>query len=173
MLCERCHSREAQVHIKHMQNGAVVEFHLCHKCAHEMSQQGSLPKVPVEFPFENFLGNLFPAKVQKQAEPSRKEQMFNGFCPACGLNYEEFARTGKFGCPQCYETFRDAVRHLLRGIHGNEIHRGTRPHGVASKQPEEDIGTLKVLLREAIEKEEYERAAVLRDRIRLLEERRA
>lgn len=169
MLCERCQKREAQVHIKHMQNGAVVEYHLCHQCAQIMSQEGALPEVPKEFPFENFLGNLLPFKTQKQAEPFRKDQLVSGTCPCCGLGYEEFTRTGKFGCATCYETFRPGVRQLLRRIHGSDIHRGARPSEKVSRQSADDIETLRKLLREAVEREEYERAAALRDRIRLRE----
>jgi len=171
MLCERCHKREAQVHIKHMKNGTVAEYHLCHHCAQAMSQQGVLPEVPMEFPFENFLGNLFPVKAQKQSEPVTKEQGQKTVCPRCGLDSTEFARTGKFGCAACYDTFRPSVRQLLRRIHGSEIHRGSRPLAKSSAQPVDDLQTLRKLLREAVEKEEYERAAVLRDRIRLREER--
>ncbi len=171
MFCERCHQREAQVHIKHMKNGAVVEYHLCHQCAQEMSHQGMLPEVPMEFPFENFLGNLFPVKVQKQSESLTQGQVQKTVCPRCGLDSDEFAQTGKFGCAACYDTFRTSVRQLLRRIHGSEIHRGSRPFVKSSAQPVDDLKTLKRLLREAVEKEEYERAAVLRDRIRLREEK--
>ncbi|MFP4481771.1 MAG: UvrB/UvrC motif-containing protein [Thermovirgaceae bacterium] len=171
MLCERCHKREAQVHIKHMKNGAVVEYHLCHQCAQDMSQQGMLPEVPMEFPFENFLGNLFPVKLQKQAESITQGQEPKTTCPRCGLHSGEFSKTGKFGCAACYDTFRPSVRQLLRRIHGSEIHRGSRPSVRSSAQPVDDLESLKKLLREAVEKEEYERAAVLRDRIRLREEK--
>jgi protein arginine kinase activator len=128
-----------------------------------------LPEVPMEFPFENFLGNLFPDKAQKQAEPVTKVQGPKTVCPRCGLDYGEFAKTGKFGCAACYDTFRPSVRELLRRIHGSEIHRGSRPLVKSSAQPVDDLQTLRELLREAVEKEEYERAAVLRDRIRLRE----
>jgi protein arginine kinase activator len=171
MLCERCHKREAQVHIKHMKNGAVVEYHLCQQCAQAMSQQGMLPEVPLDFPFENFLGNLFPAKTQKQAGSVPQDQDTGISCPRCGLDSGEFAKTGKFGCPSCYDAFRPSVRQLLRRIHGNEIHRGSRPSVKTATQPVDDLATLRKLLKEAVENEEYERAAVLRDRIRLREER--
>lgn len=171
MLCERCHKREAQVHIKYMKNGAVVEYHLCHQCAQEMSKQGMLPKIPMEFPFENFLGNLFPAEAQKQAGSVTEGQGVKTVCPRCGLDLDEFAKTGKFGCAACYDAFRPSVRQLLRRIHGSEIHRGSRPLAKSAAQPVDDLQTLRKLLKEAVEKEEYERAAVLRDRIRLREEK--
>ncbi|MGC9372734.1 MAG: UvrB/UvrC motif-containing protein, partial [Thermovirgaceae bacterium] len=117
------------------------------------------------------LGNLFPVKVQKQAESLTQGQGQKTACPRCGLDSGEFAQTGKFGCAACYDSFRPSVRQLLRRIHGSEIHRGSRPLVKSSAQPVDDLQTLRKLLREAVEKEEYERAAVLRDRIRLREEK--
>ena len=77
----------------------------------------------------------------------------------------------KFGCPDCYEVFREDLSHLFRKIHGSDIHRGARPRNACGDVVSpEGLGSLRKELQEAVEKEEYERAAVIRDRIREIEE---
>ena len=94
-------------------------------------------------------------------------------CGKCGTTYEEFLHKGRFGCAQCYRSFRSQLGPALRGIQGAETHSGKRPKShrettetIVKKLSEADRLTLE--LQEAIEKEEFEEAARLRDRIKEL-----
>ena len=91
-------------------------------------------------------------------------------CPNCGLTFEEFSRLGRFGCGQCYKTFRDKLQGLLRKIHGSSLHRGKLPpllseDGNVIKEKER----LQEELQAAIRAEDFERAADIRDKINSLE----
>jgi len=91
-------------------------------------------------------------------------------CNVCGMSFDDFKRTGKIGCANCYNVFRDNLIPILRRLHGSTEHTGKIPAKTArSIQNENVVERLKQELAEAISKEEYERAAELRDRIRELE----
>ncbi|ACX53029.1 UvrB/UvrC protein [Ammonifex degensii KC4] len=163
MLCERCHKRPATVHYTEIVNNQKKELHLCEECAREMGA-GSL--FPPQFPFHSLLSGLF-FPVEEEME-TRKEAR----CPRCGLTEREFAARGLLGCPQCYGALRPAVEQVLRRVHGVTRHTGKAPR----RQKEAvgkltEIERLKQELAEAVRREEYERAAELRDRIRELEKK--
>jgi protein arginine kinase activator len=87
-------------------------------------------------------------------------------CEACGTSLVAIRRSGRVGCPQCYETFREHLEPLLRRVHGAVEHRGNAPVGrgdVVRQQVE--LSQLRRELQEAVRREDYERAARLRDEI--------
>jgi len=88
-------------------------------------------------------------------------------CEACGVTFEKLREEGKFGCVNCYSTFRPQIDRILVNVHGSTEHMGKTP----KKAPREmllrrTIETTRKELREAIDSELYERAAELRDKIR-------
>jgi len=94
-----------------------------------------------------------------------------GKCAFCGLTMKDFRDTGRMGCARCYTTFESSMRELLRRVHG-----GSRHIGRVYRAPKEEVlekagvlGELRDKLRRAIEQEQFEAAAELRDRIRVLE----
>ncbi|RDV84749.1 UvrB/UvrC motif-containing protein [Ammonifex thiophilus] len=161
MLCERCHKRPATVHYTEIVNNQKKELHLCEECAREMGVSFGFPP---QFPFHSLLSGLFfPAGEEVEAEREVR-------CPRCGLTEREFAARGLLGCPQCYSALRPAVEQVLRRVHGVARHTGKAPRRqkeVVGKLTE--IERLRRELAEAVRREEYERAAELRDRIRELE----
>jgi len=92
-------------------------------------------------------------------------------CPVCGMSYYDFQKGGKLGCSECYKIFQDDLSVLLRKIHGSDRHVGKMPSGVSEDEKNTDeIRKLKSELDELIMLENFEKAAVLRDRIRALEQ---
>jgi protein arginine kinase activator len=83
-------------------------------------------------------------------------------CPECGIRLVELRKSGRVGCPHCYEVFRKHIMPLLKRIHGASSHEGTKPATVGR---EPDLARLREELRRAIEAEDFEQAARLRDRI--------
>lgn len=154
MLCQICKKNEATVHFTEIIEDNVVEMHMCEKCA---VQKGISSKY--DLPLADMLAGLAGLAP---SEPGIKTQT----CSNCGLTYEDFARTGKLGCPECYNTFKDTIAELLRKIHGSTIYNGKVP--ARNKKESGAMGILKKLrseLHKAIEKEEFEEAALLRDEI--------
>jgi len=88
-------------------------------------------------------------------------------CPDCGSSYLDFRRTGRLGCPYDYVVFRAGILPLLDRLQRAKHHTGKRPRRGSSRsdQPNE-IRSLWSRLREAVQAEQYDAAARLRDRIR-------
>ena len=166
MKCERCSGRDAEVHIRHQKGKEIVEYHLCRQCAEQMAKDGLIPDMSFDFPIENFLSGLFSGSGAMEDEEGRPA--IHGLaCGRCGLDHASFLKSGKYGCPDCFAVFHDNLGPLLRKIHGSDIHRGIRPvTACLDVSCSDDLEILREELRRAIENEEYERAAVIRDRIR-------
>ena len=84
----------------------------------------------------------------------------------------DFRDTGRLGCAECYQAFGDHLRDLLRRFHGSSQHVGERylvpgVNGEASARSQ--LLDLRDQLRRAVENENFELAAELRDQIRVLE----
>lgn len=149
MLCEKCKKRNAAVLYKQTVNGVSEQMALCSECANSMS--GIFDD---EF---NFFGNLFQSA---QIKPSEEK-----VCDLCGSTFSQIAREGKVGCARCYGVFADRLRPMIERIHANTRHVGKKPP--KERDPiADELELLKKQLAEAVEKEDFERAASLRDRIR-------
>ena len=101
---------------------------------------------------------------------TEEERVVHVQCPRCGLLYSAFRETGRLGCAECYTAFQFQLRPLLRRIHGDTRHRGKVPArdgegAVRSRQ----IQRLHDELQRAVEREEFEHAAAIRDEIKRLE----
>lgn len=92
-------------------------------------------------------------------------------CPLCKTRLSEVLKTGKFGCGNCYEAFGTYTKQILNNIHSTSQHKG-KVSAAASEEIKikKEIEKLKAELGEAIEKQEFENAAKLRDKIKALEE---
>ena len=94
-------------------------------------------------------------------------------CPKCGNSFNDIVRDSQVGCAECYRVFFDKLAPSLERIHGRAVHSGKRIETVHEEKTEptkeERIAQLKVKLGEAVEKQEFELAAKLRDEIRDIE----
>jgi len=165
MLCDNCKEREAIINLTQVEHDSKVTLHLCEQCA---QQKGVETGVAImKSPLGNFLGALGKgaALVPAGAEGAR--------CPACGGTLRDFRDTGRLGCDHCYAAFDAHLRDLLRRLHGSSQHVGERYEapGESGSQadPRSHLLELKAQLRRAVEGENFELAAELRDRIRVLE----
>lgn len=159
MLCDTCGQNEAIIHLTHIKDNQVTTQHLCEACAAEAGLQ---PDANLDFPLTDFLG-----KVGK-ATP---EPAGNGSCPYCGLKFEEFKKSGRLGCPHCWVSFETNLKGLLRRLHGGTQHVGKvyLPPNPSPAQNQERLAGLRRKLSKAVEREDFERAAEIRDQIRQLE----
>lgn len=96
--------------------------------------------------------------------------MIDVFCPQCGLSAVEFNRSGRLGCGECYRAFGADLAIVLRRLHGGGRHIGKIPAPNAVQlEARTALLTLRRQLKQAVEREEFEKAAELRDRITLIE----
>jgi len=157
MKCQICGLREATTHIKQNINGQRSEQHLCSRCAKENDAGFSLPDV-----FQSLFG------VLPQSLPAAQQHRR---CPKCGLSFAEIAQLGKVGCADCYRTFYEQLAPTIQRIHGRVSHTDSQPVPPvpAEESREARIIKLKAELQEAIQAQNFERAAELRDNIHELE----
>lgn len=92
-------------------------------------------------------------------------------CPGCKRTYQDFKRTGKFGCPKCYEAFRTPISKTLKQLHQNTTHTGKIPSKSAGKiRLKRKYEEIKAALSKAVSEEDYETAAKLHKELKALGE---
>ncbi|MCM8792717.1 MAG: UvrB/UvrC motif-containing protein [Candidatus Omnitrophica bacterium] len=162
MLCDLCGKNEATVHLTEIIDNQVTELHLCEECARNKSIE-----MEQQFGLGDLLAGL--AEFGKGIEETESSRLK---CSKCGISYEDFKKIGKLGCSQCYITFKRYLSSLLKKIHGSNKHIGKTPlkvTAVADKDKKNILEDLRQKLQKAIEAEEFEEAARIRDQIRELE----
>jgi len=140
-------------------NNEKIILHLCRDCAEKRGLQTSLSGA--DFP----LGELL-AGMAEDSGTAEDEKMEKVSCQACGLTYADFKKSGRLGCSECYESFADGLKGLLRKIHGSNQHLGKIPLlEKDSFERKKEIRRLREEMKRAIKAEDFERAAALRDMI--------
>ncbi|TDQ34679.1 UvrB/UvrC motif-containing protein [Aureibacillus halotolerans] len=172
MECEVCHQRSATVHFTQIINHEKWEKHLCEVCAQEREDQPSQGHHQ-GYTIQDLLSGIFGYGQDAFAFHKQKQHVTSNepLCPKCNMTYARFLKTGKFGCAQCYDTFKDRLDPVLRRVHaGNTTHKGKIPKRAGQElNVKRQITELKTAIHELIDKEEFEKAAVLRDEIRSLQ----
>ncbi len=161
-LCDNCGSRPATVNLTQIENNEMFSYHLCEDCAAEKGLE-TTSEPSGSSPLPDFLAQI--------GDEPRGEGDPDSECSFCGLTLTVFRETGRLGCPHCYETFESHLRRLLRRVHGGTKHVGKiyLPPDPTVSEMEKRMEALRRKLHRAVEAEDFERAAELRDRIRSLE----
>lgn len=165
MKCDICGIQEATVHLTEVIDDEVTKLHLCEKCAKTKSEE-----MQSQFGLTDLLSGLMdfaPSAPESEVRSSTKVK-----CPVCGTTYHDFQKTGRLGCGRCYDVFAKNLSELFRKIHGSDKHVGKMPYrGEKTLEEQQDLQRLKKELNELVRSEEFEKAAVLRDRIKELEDK--
>ena len=154
MFCEHCHGRAANVHLVRIINGKKSELHLCNECA-----QGERFKQT-----ENLLNYSMPSILGKRLFdifPHFYKDNNGSICDvrevaSDGLNLSK----GLFHGNQDYKSFREELRPLFS-------------HNLTKNEPglkegsikDEKLAEYEKQLKSAINSEDFEQAAKLRDQI--------
>lgn len=189
MLCEVCHQNEATIHIKEVRDGKVISHDLCASCAKLKESQGELGVLGFNLAEVLFnLGKLAPPAAERQgknaagsadrrrASEAAQEQKSDDEaealppCPACGWTAERLCESTLLGCPECYHAFAPLIGRAVERFQRGEFHLGKRPGAAAAGKTARlaEIAKLKRELARLVGREEYEAAAVCRDRINAL-----
>lgn len=186
MLCERCKIREANIQYTEVINGVRTEHNFCAQCAREMDFGQYSAIFDGEFPLAQLLSGLLGGEMPVQ----KKGRLSQVTCPTCGTTYEEFVQNSCFGCADCYGVFDPLIHDNIKQLQGSDSHKGKHPVYQATREdgdgkaadgvqavPGLEKGTVEDQIRlwdrklkEALRMEEYETAAVCRDKIRALKE---
>lgn len=150
--CQKC-SERATLHITEVTNGGFTEIHLCYKCAQKYLTDAEEPAAP------SAKGTALAATASSSLS-----------CPRCKLTFNQFRTTGRLGCPNDYEVFKEDLRPLLENIHDAVKHIGKVPSRLPrDTQVQTKLMQLRQSLQQAVAVEDYEHAARLRDEIEGLE----
>lgn len=166
MKCDFC-DQKATVFLTQLIEGTMKKVCLCESCAKERGVTdptgfsladmvlGGAPGFPIPG-----LGGVFAASPGGTVKT----------CATCGFGLEDLLRVRRFGCADCYTTFRQETLAMLRGMHRGTQHAGKTPEGLVAREAmRRRLNELQEKLQSAIESESYEEAANLRDEIRTLE----
>ena len=160
MTCEVCQTENATVHLTQIINGKMQKIDLCEKCAKEKGVAD-----PAGFSLADMLLGLGAADEMKSSSGS--EELV---CPQCGFTQPDFKKTGRLGCPQCYVTFSEGLNVILKDMHKGVSHKGKIPSRQARTEMFQNrLKSLQTELQQAVQSENYEAAAHLRDQISNLE----
>ena len=169
MICQSCGSNTATTYVKTIINGVLTEYALCPDCAKKLGYADLFGDWGLNF------GALLGGLSGKQEDASHGVTA----CEFCGATFEDIAKTGMVGCAHCYKTFYDRLIPSIQRIHGNAVHQGKKPgSGAIVLRPKTDIrpveSELEIKQKEmekAIQEQNFEYAALLRDEIKMLKER--
>ena len=161
--CDRCGNAEAAIHFTQIQNNETTTRHLCEGCAAALGLDPGAG-APANAPLADFLAQMGKAMVGETVTTA-------GTCPACGLSLTDFKRTGRLGCARCWSVFEPSLKGLLRKLHGGTQHVGKvyLPADPTAVDRTARVTSLRRSLQRAVDEEDFERAAALRDQIRRLE----
>ncbi|HCC34833.1 MAG TPA: hypothetical protein DEQ02_04070 [Ruminococcaceae bacterium] len=160
MLCEKCGKNQATTHIQKTVAGVSEEHHLCASCAAQLGYS--------HFTFD--MGDLWPYLFGEEKPGAAVEKETR--CENCGMSFADFLKSKRVGCAVCYKAFEERLAPSLERIHGSVTHRGKLPrHAAWQSEKNKKLASLKKEMAGAVESQNYEQAALLRDEIKRLEER--
>lgn len=171
MLCEKCKKNEAKINLITVVNGQKHEIWLCENCVKDISNIpffssiGQNANIPFQSMLTEMLSNADNNKVN--IDNNKIKEIV---CSNCGLTYDEFKKTGKLGCSDCYEEFKVVLEPRIKSLQVGVKHVGKIPKMKGEEfMRRRKLKNLKEEMQKLIVAEEYERAAIVRDEIKKLE----
>lgn len=178
MRCQHCNQNEATTFIKRNINGHKEELHLCSECAKELGvmDEFRMPTMSEMFG-DTFLGNFLGAGVAAMNSLAGVDR-----CRSCGSSFNDIVQSGRMGCADCYDRFEEKLEPSIRKIHGKTKHIGkfvsySEDNEVKDSANEESVSqekseleSLQEQMKAAINEQRFEDAAVIRDKIKEIQE---
>jgi len=171
MLCEKCKKNEAKINLITVVNGKKHEIWLCENCAKDISSIPFFSSVGqnINFPFQGMLTEML-SNIDGNKVDIDNNKIKEIICTNCGLTYDEFKKTGRLGCSDCYEEFKVVLEPRIKSLQVGVKHIGKIPNMKGEELiRRRKLKNLKEEMQQLIVAEEYERAAIARDEIKMLE----
>jgi protein arginine kinase activator len=158
MQCCICKEKPATVHLTQIVGDKMQKLDMCEDCAKAKGIND-----PTSFAMADLMLGLGAAQEVEQAVGVELK------CPRCGFSQADFKKSGRLGCPECYQTFAEGLAGLLKTMHKGTRHIGKVPEALRRTRESADrLKTLQKKLAKAIETEDFELAAQLRDQIKAI-----
>lgn len=159
MLCSICKEKPATVHLTQIVGDKMQKLDLCEECAKAKGIND-----PTSFSLAD-ADVLFGLGASQEIEQSGGGVETK--CARCGFSQADFKKSGRLGCPECYQTFAEGLEGLLKTMHKGTRHAGKVPEALRANREQSDrLKLLQKKLAKAIEDENFEQAAQLRDEIK-------
>lgn len=155
MVCSECKVNPATIHITNIVNGVKKEMHICAECAKKYESLGGF-----KFVNDNDLFMPLLSFGLDEATPKVKA------CPTCGTRLSDFNKSGYLGCANCYSSFGDSLKAVIKRVQGSLKHVGKIPLDNSEVSQIREYERLSAELKKAVEEERYEDAAKIRDKLR-------
>lgn len=171
MLCEKCRKNEAKVNLITVMNGQKHEVWLCENCVKDIANIPFLNSMAqnINFPFQGMLTEIL-SNTDSNKTSIDNNKIKEIVCSSCGLTYNEFKRSGKLGCSDCYKDFKVVLEPRIKSLQAGIKHVGKIPKVKGRELVQKrKLKDLKEEMQKLIIDEEYERAAIVRDEIKKLE----
>jgi protein arginine kinase activator len=164
-ICSICKEKPATFFLsKISSDNKKQDFNLCDACAKAKGVDAD-PTAFLVADADIMLGLGASQEVEQVVGADLK-------CPRCGFSQADFKKSGRLGCPECYKTFAEGLSGLLKTMHKGTRHTGKAPEALrASRENSDRLKTLQKKLNKAIESENFEEAAQLRDELKKMNER--
>lgn len=160
MLCEECKQNEASYTVSVMMGDEVSTRHLCGDCMDKMNSSIASGDM------KSLLSSILSAITGKDTSDAPQKEII---CPRCHTSLSQFTRTGRLGCPACYEAFHEQLQPMLLQIHGRVQHAGRKPLRTAAAQRNRSRQeNLSRQMEQAVAVEDFETAARIRDQLKAL-----
>jgi protein arginine kinase activator len=156
MVCQICQRKEALYHIPKIINNEIVYIHLCNICANK----NNFHEIPNGL--DDKLNSLLEGLL-KSGQRDDRGSLPGLKCSVCKTTLKDFQKDKILGCSHCYEVFSDYL--LKKSDKKYTVY--TRQHLLADLPKKLDL--YKKELKKAVEREDFEKAAVLRDKINTCE----
>jgi protein arginine kinase activator len=157
MLCDICKQNVAKVHLTQIIEGKTKKVDLCEACSKAKGIDD-----PKGFALADLLLGLGAAQQMDQAAAPTGLR-----CPTCGFTHADFKKSGRLGCPDCYNSFAEGLEGVLKTMHKGTRHLGKTPGRMRhSRDLEERIEVLQKRLEKAVAQEDFETAAMVRDELK-------
>jgi protein arginine kinase activator len=158
MICDVCKQNQATVFLTQIVEGKMQKVNLCESCSKAKGVDD-----PTGFALADLLLGLGAAQEIERGSGTKR-------CAVCGFTQQDFKKTGRLGCAQCYETFSEGLQQLLKGMHKGTKHLGKVPARLRRTiEREQELKKLQRDLKKAVAEEDYETAARIRDHIKGLQ----
>lgn len=165
MLCEECKVNEASFTLSVMMGDEVTTRHLCGDCMAKMNMNIASGNI------KSLLSSILTAIT---GGDTADEQQPEVVCPRCRTTLSQFTKSGRLGCPACYEAFHEQLQPMLLQIHGRVQHAGRKPLATEdaqrSRYQQEDLTRQ---MEQAVAVEDFETAARIRDQLKALAQKEA
>lgn len=163
MKCQKC-DKLATFHITDLSGDQLLALHLCAECVKEYLQPEETP------PPQKVVSKVISKQLKLEQTTEELAELDHKECPVCGISFYEFRQGGRLGCPNDYVFFSNELEPLLNNVHGGVEHVGKKPlRGSHDTQPQTELIKLRREMKEAVDREDYELASELRDRIKSVE----